>query len=59
MSPKRITVSTAGIAKAIKRLGDDEVRFNLALAYTQQMTKSAVRSWLLTRRIALKSLLNR
>lgn len=32
MSPKRITVSTAGIAKAIKRLGDDGVRFNLALS---------------------------
>jgi 23S rRNA (adenine2503-C2)-methyltransferase len=32
MSPKRITVSTAGIAKAIQRLGDDEVRFNLALS---------------------------
>lgn len=32
MSPKRITVSTAGIAKMIKRLGDDEVRFNLALS---------------------------
>jgi len=32
MSPKRITVSTAGIAKMIKKLGDDEVRFNLALS---------------------------
>jgi 23S rRNA (adenine2503-C2)-methyltransferase len=32
MSPKRITVSTAGIAKAIKRLGDDEVKFNVALS---------------------------
>lgn len=32
MSPKRITVSTAGIAKIIKRLGDDEVKFNLALS---------------------------
>jgi len=32
MSPKRITVSTAGIAKMIKRLGDDDVRFNLALS---------------------------
>ncbi len=31
-SPKRITVSTAGIAKMIKRLADDEVRFNLALS---------------------------
>ena len=32
MSPKRITVSTAGIAKMIKRLGDDEVKFNLAIS---------------------------
>lgn len=32
MSPKRITVSTAGIAKMIKRLADDEVRFRLALS---------------------------
>ncbi len=32
ISPKRITVSTAGIAKQIKKLGDDEVRFNLALS---------------------------
>lgn len=32
MSPKRITVSTAGIAKMVKKLGDDEVRFNLALS---------------------------
>lgn len=32
MSPKRITVSTAGIAKMIRRLGDDEVKFNLALS---------------------------
>lgn len=32
MSPKRITVSTAGIAKMIKQLADDEVRFNLALS---------------------------
>ncbi|GAB3547990.1 dual-specificity RNA methyltransferase RlmN [Spirosoma fluminis] len=32
MSPKRITVSTAGIAKMIKQLGDDDVKFNLALS---------------------------
>jgi len=32
MSPKRITVSTAGIAKMIQKLGDDQVRFNLALS---------------------------
>jgi 23S rRNA (adenine2503-C2)-methyltransferase len=32
MSPKRITVSTAGIAKIIRKLADDKVRFNLALS---------------------------
>ncbi len=32
MSPKRITVSTAGISKMIKKLGDDGVRFNLAIS---------------------------
>jgi 23S rRNA (adenine2503-C2)-methyltransferase len=32
MSPKRITVSTAGIAKMIRKLADDEVRFKLALS---------------------------
>lgn len=32
MSPRRITVSTAGIAKMIRKLGDDHVRFNLALS---------------------------
>jgi 23S rRNA (adenine2503-C2)-methyltransferase len=32
MSPSRITVSTAGISKMIKKLADDKVRFNLALS---------------------------
>jgi 23S rRNA (adenine2503-C2)-methyltransferase len=32
MSPNRITVSTAGVAKMIRQLGDDKVRFNLALS---------------------------
>ena len=32
MSPKRITVSTAGVAKQIKKLGEDKVRFKLALS---------------------------
>jgi 23S rRNA (adenine2503-C2)-methyltransferase len=31
-SPKRVTVSTAGIAKMIERMGDEEVKFNLALS---------------------------
>jgi len=32
MSPRRITISTAGIAKMIRKLGDDEVKFNLAVS---------------------------
>ncbi|WDF55928.1 23S rRNA (adenine(2503)-C(2))-methyltransferase RlmN [Mucilaginibacter sp. KACC 22063] len=32
MAAKRITVSTAGIAKMIKKLGDEQVKFNLALS---------------------------
>jgi 23S rRNA (adenine2503-C2)-methyltransferase len=32
MSPSRITVSTAGIAKMIMKLGDDNVKFNLAVS---------------------------
>jgi 23S rRNA (adenine2503-C2)-methyltransferase len=32
ISPKRITVSTAGISKMIRKLGDDDVKFNLALS---------------------------
>lgn len=32
MSPKRITLSSAGVAKMIVKLGDDEVKFNLAIS---------------------------
>lgn len=32
MSPQRITVSTVGIASMIRQLGNDKVRFNLALS---------------------------
>jgi len=32
MSQRRITVSTAGVAKQIRQLGDDQVRFKLALS---------------------------
>ena len=32
ISPQRITVSTAGIVKMIHKLGDDNVKFNLALS---------------------------
>ncbi len=32
MSPRRITVSTAGVSKMIRQLGDDGVKFKLALS---------------------------
>ncbi len=32
ISPRRITISTAGIAKMIRKLADDQVKFNLALS---------------------------
>jgi 23S rRNA (adenine2503-C2)-methyltransferase len=32
ISPKRITVSTAGISKMIRKLADDDVKFNLAIS---------------------------
>ncbi len=32
MSPKRITVSTSGVPKMIKKLADDQVKFNLAVS---------------------------
>ena len=32
MSPRRITVSTAGVARMIRQLGDDKVKFKLALS---------------------------
>lgn len=32
MSPKRITVSTSGVPKMIKKLADDEVKFHLAVS---------------------------
>jgi len=32
MSPRRVTVSTAGVAKMIRQLGDDKVKFKLAVS---------------------------
>ena len=32
MSPKRITVSTSGVPKMIKKMADDEVKFKLAVS---------------------------
>lgn len=37
MSPKRITVSTSGLPKMIKKLADDEVKFKLAVSLHSAM----------------------
>ncbi len=37
MSPSRITLSTAGIAKNIKKLADDDIKFNLAISLHSAM----------------------
>ena len=41
MAMKRITVSTAGIAKMIRKLGDDKVKFNLALSPARRERRQA------------------
>jgi len=39
MSPRRITVSTVGIPKMIKRMADDKVKFNLAISLHSAIDK--------------------
>lgn len=39
MSPKRITLSTSGVPKMIKKLADDQVKFNLALSLHSAIDK--------------------
>ncbi len=39
MSPKRITLSTSGIPKMIKKMADDEVKFNLAVSLHSAIDK--------------------
>lgn len=43
MSPRRITLSTAGLPHMIKRLADDEVRFNLALSLHSAVEETRTR----------------
>src|SRR5690606_6710690 len=40
MASKRITVSTVGIAKMIKKIADDEVKFNLAVSLHSAIDKT-------------------
>lgn len=43
LSPKRITLSTVGIAKMIRKLADDEVKFNLALSLHSAINETRTR----------------
>ncbi len=56
MSYKRITVSTAGIAKMIRKLGDDGVKFNLALSLHAADDKKRNEIMPITEHNALKAL---
>lgn len=40
MAPKRLTVSTVGIARMIVRMADDEVKFNLAVSLHSAINKT-------------------
>ena len=51
MSPKRITLSTAGISKMIKSLAMTKFDLILPCPYTQQMMKNAIKSWKLMNQI--------
>ena len=44
MSNRRITVSTAGVAKGIKQLGDDKVKFNWHFLFMPLPIQSGTRS---------------
>lgn len=42
MSPKRITVSTSGVPKMIKKLADDEVKFKLAVSLHSALQETRI-----------------
>tara|TARA_B100001758_G_C18405026_1_gene611490 strand:- start:1192 stop:2232 length:1041 start_codon:yes stop_codon:yes gene_type:complete len=56
VSAKRITVSTAGIAKMIKKLADDNVRFNLAVSLHNAENNSRDVLMPINKKIPLKDL---
>lgn len=58
ISPKRITVSTAGISKMIKKLGDDMVRFNLAISLHATSDEKRDKLMPLNKKINLSELQN-
>ncbi|MEM6522797.1 MAG: 23S rRNA (adenine(2503)-C(2))-methyltransferase RlmN [Bacteroidota bacterium] len=56
MSPKRITLSTVGIPKMIKKMADDDVKFNLALSLHSAIDETRSRVMPINMKSPLKEL---
>lgn len=56
MSPKRITVSTSGVSKMIKKMADDEVKFNLAVSLHSAIEETRNQIMPFTKSFPLKEL---
>lgn len=57
MSPKRITLSTSGVPKMIKKLADDEVKFNLAVSLHSAIQETREQIMPFTQKLNLNDLL--
>ena len=57
MSPKRITLSTSGVPKMIKKLADDKVKFNLAVSLHSAIQETREQIMPFTNKLNLKDLL--
>lgn len=58
MSPKRITLSTSGVPKMIKKLADDEVKFNLAVSLHSAIQETREQLMPFATKLNLKDLLD-
>lgn len=56
MSPKRITVSTSGVSKMIKKMADDEVKFKLAVSLHSAVEETRNRIMPFTKSFPLQEL---
>ncbi|WP_196889662.1 23S rRNA (adenine(2503)-C(2))-methyltransferase RlmN [Aureivirga sp. CE67] len=56
MSPKRITVSTSGVTKMIRKMADDEVKFNLAVSLHSAIEETRNRIMPFTKKFPLTEL---
>ncbi|WP_435579338.1 23S rRNA (adenine(2503)-C(2))-methyltransferase RlmN [Gilvibacter sp.] len=56
MSPKRIVVSTSGVPKMIKKLADDEVKFNLAVSLHSAIQETREKIMPFAKRFTLEDL---